>query len=76
MINARIQLKKKVRCYKWVCKTILDKWMERTKWDYKWQKLTTCAAYYEYKFNAHDSLEDVKATLHCYKCIMEEENDD
>lgn len=33
---------------------------------YKWQKLTTCADYYGYKFNAHDSLEDVKATLYCY----------
>lgn len=35
--------------------------------DYKWQKLTTCAKYYGYEFNAHDSLEDVKATLFCYK---------
>lgn len=38
--------------------------------DYKWQKLTTCAAYYDYEFDAHDSLEDVKATLHCYKKII------
>lgn len=37
--------------------------------DYKWQKLTTAANYYGYKFNAHDSLEDVKATLHCYNSI-------
>lgn len=35
--------------------------------DYKWQKLTTCARYYGYEFDAHDSLEDVKATLFCYK---------
>ncbi|WP_289964243.1 3'-5' exonuclease [Faecalibaculum rodentium] len=34
--------------------------------DWNWQKLTTCAAYYGYKFKAHDALEDVKATLHCY----------
>ena len=37
--------------------------------DYKWQKLTTCAAYYGYKWGsdkAHDSLSDVKATLYCY----------
>ena len=34
---------------------------------YKWQKLSTCASYYMYSFNAHDSLEDVKATLYCYK---------
>lgn len=40
--------------------------------NYKWQKLTTCAAYYGYDFQAHDSLEDVKATLYCYKKIQEE----
>ena len=34
--------------------------------DFKWQKLTTAAAYYGYKFKAHDSLEDVKATLYIY----------
>ena len=34
--------------------------------NYKWQKLSTAAAYYGYKFNAHDSLEDVKATLFVY----------
>ena len=38
--------------------------------DYKWQKLTTCASYYGYEFRAHDSLEDVKATLHCYNHII------
>ena len=40
--------------------------------DYKWQKLITCAAYYGYGFNAHDSLEDVKATLYCYKAMRGE----
>lgn len=34
---------------------------------YKWQKLTKCASYFGYEFNAHDALEDVKATLYCYK---------
>ena len=34
---------------------------------YKWQKLSKCAEYYKYKFNAHDALEDVKATIYCYK---------
>ncbi len=36
----------------------------------EWKKLTTCADYYGYKFNAHDSLEDVRATLYCYKKIV------
>lgn len=40
--------------------------------DYKWQKLTTCARYYQYYFRAHDSLEDVKATLHCYNKMTEQ----
>lgn len=34
---------------------------------YRWQKLETCANYYRYNFNAHDALEDVKATIYCYK---------
>ena len=38
---------------------------------YKWQSLTKCADYYGYKFKAHDSLEDVKATLYCYKKMTE-----
>lgn len=35
------------------------------------QKLSTCAAYYNYNFKSsnHRSLENVNATLHCYKCI-------
>lgn len=43
--------------------------------DYKWQKLTTCAAYYNYQWGedaAHDSLADCKATLHCYECLKKE----
>lgn len=34
--------------------------------EYRWQKLVTAAEYYGYKFPAHDSLEDVKATLFVY----------
>ncbi len=37
---------------------------------YKWQKLSTCAAYYGYEFKAHDSLEDCKATLACYHRML------
>ena len=34
----------------------------------KWVKLTDCCFHYGYSFeNAHDSLEDCKATLYCYK---------
>ena len=40
---------------------------------YRWQKLTTCAGYYGYTFKAHDSLEDVRATLYCYNRMKEEE---
>ena len=39
---------------------------------YRWQKLTTCAKYYGYEFKAHDSLEDVRATLYCFYRIAEE----
>lgn len=38
----------------------------------KWCKLTEAAAHYDYKFKAHDSLEDCKATLHVYNKMREE----
>ena len=41
--------------------------------DYKWQKLATCAKYYNYENNGqfHDSLEDIRATLFCYYAMLE-----
>ena len=39
---------------------------------YRWKKLICCADYYGYEFKAHDSLEDVKATLYCYKKMVGE----
>ncbi|MCR0531854.1 3'-5' exonuclease [[Clostridium] innocuum] len=39
--------------------------------DYKWQKLQKCADYFGYEFKSHDSYEDAKATLFCYRKIME-----
>lgn len=39
---------------------------------YVWKDLSTCADYYGYKFQAHDSLEDAKATLYCYKKMNSE----
>lgn len=41
--------------------------------NYKWQKLITCANYYNYdwsKTTAHNSLADCLATNYCYKCMM------
>ena len=38
--------------------------------DYSWCKLEQCASAYNYKFDAHDALEDAKATLHCYKSLL------
>lgn|GEM_PF-288230 len=51
---------------------IYGKWNEY-RMDYTWQKLTTCARYYKYKWGkdkAHDSLSDCRATLYCYKQIL------
>lgn len=39
--------------------------------NYRWQSLSKCARYYGYTFKAHDSLEDAKATLYCYKKMAE-----
>lgn len=48
---------------------IYGEWNER-RGSYKWQSLTKCATYYGYEFKAHDSLEDVKATLYAIKrCV-------
>lgn len=41
---------------------------------YKWQTLSTCADYYGYEFRAHDSLEDVRATLYCFNKIKKSKN--
>ena len=38
--------------------------------NYRWQKLTTAADYYGYDFDAHDALNDVKATLHIFKRMI------
>ena len=41
--------------------------------DWKWQKLTACAAHYGYQYQAHDSLKDVKATLFCARKCAEDQ---
>lgn len=51
---------------------IYGEWNKR-RGSYKWQSLTKCATYYGYEFKAHDSLEDVKATLYAYKKMCEKE---
>ncbi len=51
---------------------IYGEWNER-RGNYKWQSLAKCATYYGYEFKAHDSLEDVKATLYAYKKMREKE---
>lgn len=42
---------------------------------YTWQKLNVCADYYGYRGddNFHDSLEDVRATLFCYKKMKDKQ---
>lgn len=53
---------------------IYGEWSEE-RGDYKWQKLSTCAAWYGYEWTergAHNSLEDCLATLHCYKEMEKE----
>lgn len=41
--------------------------------DYQWCKLEQCARDYKYKFEAHNALEDAKATLHCFKALLKDE---
>lgn len=45
------------------------------KFDFKWQKLITCSSFYfdEDTFDFHNSLDDVRATINCFKAILEKE---
>ena len=51
---------------------IYGEWSDKHE-DYKWQSLSTCAAYYKYTFHAHDSLEDARATLFCFQKMEKDE---
>lgn len=44
---------------------------------YKWQKLSTCAAYYGYQPDGtfHDSLEDTRATLFCHYSMQSQQQE-
>lgn len=37
---------------------------------YMWSKLTECANYYGYKFSAHNSLDDARATAYCFRALL------
>ena len=41
--------------------------------DKRWVKLIRCAQHYDYDFDPHNSLNDVYATLHCYKHLMQDD---
>lgn len=41
--------------------------------DYQWCKLEECASDYNYTFEAHDALEDTKATLFCYQALLKDD---
>ena len=45
---------------------IYGEWSEKRQ-DFKLQKLTTCANFYGYDFEVHNSLSDAHATLHCFE---------
>lgn len=41
--------------------------------NYKWQRLTTCAAHYGISFHAHNSLEDIRATMSCMHRVADDQ---
>lgn len=49
---------------------IYGEWADWADDGWVWQSLVTCADYYGYRFDAHDALEDARATLHCCRRIM------
>lgn len=74
LISAGIDISDKARFFDVMIKfaPIYGEWNDHFE-DYKWQNLSTCAAYYGYQGsgNFHDSLEDVRATLHCFYKMIE-----
>lgn len=70
-INASgIKLKKKVKIFDVMKEYAVVRGVMSNYGDYSWCKLEQCASAYNYKFDAHDALEDAKATLHCYKSLL------
>ncbi len=43
---------------------------------YAWVPLTYCARHYGCIFQAHDALEDARATLHCFRSMLEVNSDE
>lgn len=73
--EAGIQIPEDVKMYDVMLKfaPIYGEWNEMRQ-DYKWQKLAKCAEYYGFHGDGqfHDSLEDVRATLHCFNSMISE----
>lgn len=73
--EAGIQISEDTKMYDVMLKfaPIYGEWNEMRQ-DYKWQKLAKCAEYYGFHGDGqfHDSLEDVRATLHCFNSMISE----
>ena len=70
-INASgIKLKKRVKIFDVMKEFAVVRGVIGNYGDYSWCKLEQCASAYNYKYDAHDALEDAKATLHCYKSLL------
>ena len=73
--EAGIQIPEDAKMYDVMLKfaPIYGEWNEMRQ-DYKWQKLAKCAEYYGFHGDGqfHDSLEDVRATLHCFNSMISE----
>ena len=73
--EAGIQISEDTKMYDVMLKfaPIYGEWDEMRQ-DYKWQKLAKCAEYYGFHGDGqfHDSLEDVRATLHCFNSMISE----
>ena len=73
--KAGVQYPEDIKMYDVMLKfaPIYGEWNEMRQ-DYKWQKLAKCAEYYGFHGDGqfHDSLEDVRATLHCFNSMISE----
>lgn len=53
--------------------SVHGKWSE-WKQDRLYAKLSSCASHYGYKFNAHNALEDAKATAYCFRKLIQDKD--
>lgn len=51
---------------------VANRWSAR-RGAYRWQPLSRCATHYGVRYHAHDALADARATLACYRALLQDD---